>query len=475
MTGGQIAMLFDISRRYPRAYVHRHKLHTCTPPFTAVGQSEVVMLVTAIDSLLQTEGDNNDAGRKVSIPNPTGASKLEFTKKPIYLKRPHITADNFFSSELIMEWLGRKGYGMTATCARNRIPKAIKPFTHHSTVDSTHARCKAMRFESPVVAIQQHAAENGAAAYTKTFVSFQSTGGTNIIGVNNLLSVRLYVGQKERGRKKDGSKRVYGIEQNEARELYLGHYYGLDNADHMIKNAGNRYITWKYWHAPYLHAQSLGIIAAYDMYIECCEGTLDASWAIPQKLRMSFSQFRIRLSEQMLTYNPVDNLYPGDKTFRISTKTHKTRRTSDEDGTVRVGPSADGVTLEQYKAALESGRLCITLEQIREHFFSVYADKGNNQLACEVCGTKTIWRCGKCAKPMCTTRKRTWSGGRCIFAYHSHDFFGLSRSDKVELEGKDIRTWTSPNSYVVSKNARKINRWKRELWNMINDKVAAEV
>ena len=35
--------------------------------------------------------------------------------------------------------------------------------------------------------------------YTKTFVSFQSTSGTNIIGVNNLPSVHLYVGKKERG------------------------------------------------------------------------------------------------------------------------------------------------------------------------------------------------------------------------------------------------------------------------------------
>ena len=97
-----------------------------------------------------------------------------------------------------------------------------------------------MRYENPVVAIQQCQAMDGKKAYTKTFVSFQSTGGTNIIGVNNLPSVKLYVGQKERGRKKDGSKRVYGIKQNEARETYLGHYYGLDNADHMIKNTGNR-------------------------------------------------------------------------------------------------------------------------------------------------------------------------------------------------------------------------------------------
>ena len=204
---------------------------------------------------------------------------------------------------------------MTATCARDQIPTKIKPYTHHTKVDSTHLRCKAMRYENPVVAIQQCKAADGKKAYTKTFVSFQLTGGTNIIGVNNLPSVRLYVGQKERRWKKDGSKRIYGIEQNEARETYLGHYYGLDNADHVIKNTGNRYITWKYWHAPYLHAQSLGIIAADDKYTECCEGNLDAAWAIDLKNRMTFSQFHIRLSEQMLCYNPVDNLYPGDKTF----------------------------------------------------------------------------------------------------------------------------------------------------------------
>ena len=126
----------------------------------------------------------------------------------------------------------------------------------------------------------------------------------------------------------------------------------------MIKNTGNHYITWKYWHAPYLHAQSLGIIAAYDMYIECCEGGLDPLWAIDEKKRMTFSQFRIQLSEQMLGYNPVDNLYPGDNTFRISTQTPKAQRKLDEnqgDARVGLGPSANGVTMDDYQAALQSG------------------------------------------------------------------------------------------------------------------------
>jgi hypothetical protein len=60
----------------------------------------------------------------------------------------------------------------------------------------------AMRFENPIVAIQQQPATNSSLAYTKTFVSFQSTCGTNIIGVNNLPSVQLYVSTKYRGNKK---------------------------------------------------------------------------------------------------------------------------------------------------------------------------------------------------------------------------------------------------------------------------------
>ena len=73
--------------------------------------------------------------------------------------------------------------------------------------------------------------------------------------------------RKEEGRrKKDGSKHVHRIEQNEACQIHLNHYHGLDNADHVIKNID--------WYAPYPQAQSLGIVATYDMYVKCCEGRL---------------------------------------------------------------------------------------------------------------------------------------------------------------------------------------------------------
>ncbi len=103
-------------------------------------------------------------------------------------------------------------------------------------------------------------------------VSFQSTGATNISGVNNLPPANLYVTVKSQGKKPN--RRHWGIDQNEeACQTYLGrHYYRVDNVDHMIKNARIRYTTWKYWHVLFLDALLMALIASYDMYIECCLG-----------------------------------------------------------------------------------------------------------------------------------------------------------------------------------------------------------
>ncbi len=58
----------------------------------------------------------------------------------------------------------------------------------------------------PIVAIKQQSAVEESKAYTKTLASFQSSGATNICGVNNLLLVTNYVSKKVRGKGK--TKRV---------------------------------------------------------------------------------------------------------------------------------------------------------------------------------------------------------------------------------------------------------------------------
>jgi len=65
------------------------------------------------------------------------------------------------------------------------------------------------------------------------------------------------------------------------------------------------------------------VVAAYDMYIECCEGGAHPEWFIEEKDRKSFRAFRLELSGQMLTYDPKDQLYPGNKNFRLVTKVGK--------------------------------------------------------------------------------------------------------------------------------------------------------
>lgn len=356
----------------------------------------------------------------------------------------------------------------TAVVEKARVHNT-QPYLHHEGTKSRCPKARAMRFDNPIVAIKQVPAvesEDGsikANACTRTLVSFQSTGPTNICGVNNLPSVSLYVSKRVRG--KGAATRMWGIEQNEARETYLRHYYGVDNLDHMIKNCGNRYISWKYWHAPYLHAQSMGIIAAYDMYQECCDGDLDASWAIPIRKRMSFTEFWIKLSKQMLQYDPRNNHYCGDNKFRRYTQQHKLRRVGSASSSVDSAEDdmypKDGLTLAAFQRGQLLPRFCQTLEQVSNHFSSIV--KINNASKCKVCGDNTIWRCTLCNKSLCIMTKRTWNGARCILAYHNEEFYGLARGDFRSVHGKNVDSWTPPDIAAINRNARRIRRFVAEI------------
>mmetsp|Transcript_12411 Transcript_12411/g.26936 ORF Transcript_12411/g.26936 Transcript_12411/m.26936 type:complete len:326 (+) Transcript_12411:1665-2642(+) len=322
-----------------------------------------------------------------------------------------------------------------------------------------------MRYENPIIAIKQVQATDTAKAYTKTHVSFQSTGCTNISGVNNLPSAGLYVTKRERGR--GNNKRVWGIEQNEGRETYLSQYYAVDNVDHMISIAIIRYICWKYWHSPYLHALSIAVIAAYDMYTECCEGSLDSDWLIQEKSRMSFRGFRLLLSEQMLKYTPKENKLPGDEFFRAWTRRAKRQKISKS-----VSSSASsvfttsGVNVHNFKhATLEtrhtSPRLCGDLLNIKKHFASIKT--GGNRMRCEVCGELTTFKCGLCNKYICMFNKKKFGGGQCALAYHDDSFFGLSKSDSADLFGKSKMDWMPPSQHKIKCNARRIETIKQSM------------
>jgi hypothetical protein len=124
-----------------------------------------------------------------------------------------------------MNYIGKNGFGITTTCHRDSFPKGLKDYFHHKKVPSHDMRTRVALFDQPIFAVKRVEKDNDKKAYTQTFVSFQSTGATNISGVNDLLSLTLYVQPEYRGTKKN--KFAWATEQNEGKEIYLSHYHGV--------------------------------------------------------------------------------------------------------------------------------------------------------------------------------------------------------------------------------------------------------
>jgi hypothetical protein len=72
--------------------------------------------------------------------------------------------------------------------------------------------------------------------------------------------------------------------------------------------------------------------------------------------------------------------------------------------------SKDGVTLENFKLAIENGQVCSTIGDLQKHFTAI--KRTTNMMKCEVCREKTIWRCVLCDKYTSTTKKHNWNGSR---------------------------------------------------------------
>ena len=162
------------------------------------------------------------------IMNLLSGKEYTVPKKMIYSKLPHLTANNHFLGEKVMNYIGENGFGITTTCRHDCFPKGLKDYCHHERVPSHDKWTRVAWFKQPIFAIKwvEKDDEKKMKAYTKTFLSFQSTSATNISGVNNLLSLMLYVQPKFRGTKKN--KFAWATEQNEGREIYLNHYHEVD-------------------------------------------------------------------------------------------------------------------------------------------------------------------------------------------------------------------------------------------------------
>ncbi len=109
---------------------------------------------------------------------------------------------------------------------------------------------------------------------------------------------------------------------------------------------------------------------------------------------------------------------------------HKILRKGSKDFSVEEFPET-GVTLANLRAA--GKRICAKTEDVQQHFNTII--KKTNAGPCEVCGLLTYWMCTTCGKYMCLLNKQHWNGAKCAFLFHSEKFFGLARSDYLNVLG----------------------------------------
>ena len=169
----------------------------------------------------------------------------------------------------------------------------------------------------------------------------------------------------------------------------------------------------------------------------------------------------------MLKYTPKDKALPGDEYFREWTRRSKRQRDSSVSSSANTPFfSGAGVSLENYKRAKKSTRhttprLCGDLNDIKIHFASV--KKHSNIARCEVCGEKTAFKCGLCNKFLCMYRKRQLNGGHCVLTYHDDAFYGLSKTDSLELFGNEKGKWVQPTKNKLRCNARRVEAIKQSI------------
>ncbi|KAG7370169.1 hypothetical protein IV203_027915 [Nitzschia inconspicua] len=441
--GMQTVLLCDAYRFRVYAYHHRHKMHKGWPEWSKKqGPTEVRSLMETISAYV-------DGGTALPV---------------LWTSKPHTTWDNHFSGDEVMNWLGTNGYSATMTCRRDRLPSDIpRHFLHHEKTDPGSKPAKCARFSQPVTAVKVYEidasdANDNKKYYTRVHVSMQSTSSTNFSTVNAMNENKKWIAKKDRGRAINQTKRVWGIEMNTARQLYLKTYGQIDTVDSMLRRCRIYNKSFKYWHSSKNHALAMAVVMAYDMYLECTTETpcheffqLDDTTRLKlSKGPLKFHEFKDKLSIQMLTYAPANVFYPGDRNFReVTEMSIEKRNARKRRATTESMPTAttsmlndDQFAMMMKKKKAVTSRFCGDLSKYKQHLAS--KETTNTRNNCFVCGEKTRTRCGMCSVALHGhVDQGTVKGRSCYMDYHDECMFGLCRSDAAYF-GRKKNQWSMP-------------------------------
>ena len=212
-----------------------------------------------------------------------------------------------------------------------------------------------------------------------------------------------------------------------------------------------------------LHAKSMAVVIAYDIYKECCEGHMRAGeWRIDKPV--DFYRFREKLAEQMLLYSPQERKYVGDDRFRVSTAQHVARRPLSSLSPEELSAASDvsSITRDSIKK-MTGKRLCGDLDPLIDHLEHVQVLPNRNSKVCAVCGKDAYHYCKLCVGPdgkrgvaMHAAHSLTKGDGvACFFHYHNTHFYGLARND-FQIAGIKKQKWCMPSKEEQTVHRRKV-------------------
>eukprot|EP00536_Pseudo-nitzschia_multiseries_P011129 jgi/Psemu1/27953/gm1.27953_g len=260
----------------------------------------------------------------------------------LWKRHPHLTADNFFNGDSILDWMGERELGIIGTVARNKLPKGV-PHQYFHKENASHSSGKLPR------------------AYRRVHHSFQSTGSCNLGSVNSLSTKSFFLHRKERGR---------------------------DNDESSISRANIGYKSWKYYHSAVNHAKALSIATAYDVYKEFTHGTRP-NWSIEKP--MDYQVFRHKLAEQMLHFDPKNKLYPADDLLRENTQMSKHQWSRADRSQCCSYTTDHGLVLNYHSHGTVfklkgAGRFCFSSIEMEQNLASFKSTKWHSGRLCYACG-----------------------------------------------------------------------------------------
>eukprot|EP00536_Pseudo-nitzschia_multiseries_P016987 jgi/Psemu1/48827/gm1.48827_g len=181
---------------------------------------------------------------------------------------PHLTADNFFNGDWMLDWMGGLGFGMIGSVAQNRLPKTVEDKYFHKE------NLAGLQRRADVSIAHSRAQELAILVLSTVLIRMVSSCARKSIGGG--------------GGKGNGE---------------------LDQIDSAILRSNIGYKSWKYHHTPMNHAKALTVLTSFDMYQELTD----------------------KLAEQMLAYNPSDKAYPVDMLLREVTQSSTKQRLAQSD------------------------------------------------------------------------------------------------------------------------------------------------